>query len=303
MLLQNFETFYNASMMFLTDFKTYPNSSYDYVVANDTNMGLLGPKTFITLLNSTSLTQSELQGVLSGQPFDEYNRSTAKIYYTVTDYGDSLWLYNYNFFYSWNGCSNQAVALTFNGSVDTQNYIMCPEGVHEGDLERVSMLVCKSDLKIKRIAYSQHAWTEVRDCQVEGQCPMDPDTGRPVTHVALEGHGNYPENDGFHVYFYLGGGRTGFNNITLPNIGGIYVGDRTGEDPSKVFVPTPDNIVYIPPAWEIEQGLAAGDMQEWRWAVYPGNWGAPLADQPTVLYCPAGTYSSLNAELLLSNEL
>ena len=282
-LMQDMATWYNASTIFLTDFKPYPNSTFNFIEANQTNKALLGPKTFASLLNSTKITKQERQALLDGAPFDADGRSTAPLYYTVEDYSDSLWLYNFNFFYSWNGCSNQIVSLSFNGSLDTERYIMCPAGIHEGDLERVSMLVCKSDLKIKRIAYSQHGWTEVRNCEVEGDCPFDEATGNPITYVALEGHGNYPTNDGFHVYFYQGS-ELG-NAVVLDNLGGVYVGDRTGDDPERTFIPTPENVVYIPPAWEIEEQLALTDDGQWQWAVFPGNWGAPLSASPLDLYC------------------
>ena len=193
-------------------------------------------------------------------------------------------MYNFNLFYSWNGCSNQNVALSFNGTTDTQGYIMCPAGVHEADLERMSMLVCKNDQKIKQIAYSQHSWSEVRDCQIEGQCLFDEETGNPISYVALEGHGNYPESpgNGFHVYYYQGSSIDGF---PLENIGGIYVGDRTGDDPEKKFVPTPDNVKYIPPLWEIQEQNGIINGTSWEWAQFPGNWGAPLVQAPLKLFC------------------
>lgn len=288
--MQDMDVWYNASTVFLTDFKPYPNSTFNYVVENRTNEALLGPKTFASILNSTKLTQEERNAILAGAPFDADGRSTGKIFYTVMDYSDSLWLYNFNLFYSWNGCSNQAVALSFNGTEDVQQYLMCPTGVHEGDLERMSMLVCKSDQKIKQIAYSQHAWTEVRDCQQDGQCSFDEETGNPVSYVGLEGHANYPENSGLHVYYYQGSsiqGRGGFNNI-----GGIYIGDRTGNDANRTFVPTENNIVYIPPSWAILEGYDAISYNEWEWAVYPGNWGAPLQRAPLSIYCFNGNATS-----------
>lgn len=275
------DLWFNASTVFLTDFKPYPNSSFNFIEANQTNENLLGPRTFASLLNSTKLTDKERDDILAGAPFED-GKSTATLFYTVEDYDESLWLYNFNFFYSWNGCSNQAVGLSFNGTLDVSNYIMCPAGIHEGDLERVSMLVCKSDLNIKRIAYSQHGWTEVRNCEA-GDCPIDKETGHLVTYVGLESHANYPDNSDLHVYFYQGGNVSG--KVELDNLGGVYVGDRTGDDPSKTFIPTRDNIKYVPPAWEIERGIENGEMNEWKWAVYPGNWGAPLSKTPTVLYC------------------
>jgi len=117
---QSMNTWFDSSTIYLTDFKQYPNSSYNYVVANQTNFDLLGPKTFATLLNSTTDTEAaRREKVLEGAPFVD-GKSTADMFYTVTDYSDSLWLYNYNLFYSWNGCSNQNVALSFNGTTDTQ---------------------------------------------------------------------------------------------------------------------------------------------------------------------------------------
>ena len=282
-LMQDMDVWYNASTIFLTNFKPYPNSTYNYVLANATNKALLGPKTFASILNSTTLTQVERDAILAGAPFDADGKSTGKVFYTVTDYSDSLWLYNFNLFYSWNGCSNQAVALSFNGTEDVQQYLMCPTGVHEGDLERMSMLVCKSDQKIKQIAYSQHAWTEVRDCQRDGQCLFDERTGNPISYVALEGHGNYPENSEFHVYFFQGSSVQGQGG--LDNIGGIYIGDRTGDDTNKTFIPTQDNVVYIPPSWAIFEGYDGVIYDEWEWAVYPGNWGAPLQSAPLTIFC------------------
>ena len=210
--LQSMSTWFDQASVHLTDFKEYPNSTYNFILANQTNRDLLGPRTFATLLNATSDTDAaRRERVLLGAPFVD-GKSTADVFYTVTDYSDSLWMYNFNLFYSWNGCSNQNVALSFNGTTDVQGYIMCPAGVHEADLERMSMLVCKSDQKIKQIAYSQHSWNEVRDCQVEGQCLFDEETGNPISYVALEGHGNYPESPGagFHVYTYYGSSLQGF---------------------------------------------------------------------------------------------
>ena len=33
----------------------------------------------------------------------------------------------------YNGCSNQAFALTFNGTKEVMEYMMCPVGIHEGE--------------------------------------------------------------------------------------------------------------------------------------------------------------------------
>ena len=157
---------------------------------------------------------------------------------------------------------------------------MCPNGVREADWERVSMLVCKSDWKIKRIAYSQHSWAEERDCTVEGQCPFDPETGNPITYAGLESHANYPESKPLMVHTFLNG--SSFDGVQLQNLGGLYFGDRTLADPYRKWVPRPDLLTYIPPM------LTANEtdiMNKFEWAVYAGNWGAPLKLPPVHLEC------------------
>ena len=47
-----------------------------------------------------------------------------------------------------------------------------------------------------QVSYSQHAWTEVLDCE-RGQCPFE--DGHPVAHAALETHANYPQPSPFVV--------------------------------------------------------------------------------------------------------
>ncbi len=68
-------------------------------------------------------------------------------------------------------------------------------------------------------------------------------------------------------------------------MGGVYVGDRTGDDPDRTFIPTPENIKYIPPLWEIQDPNSGVNQSEWGWAEFPGNWGAPLVQAPLKLWC------------------
>lgn len=200
--------------------------------------------------------------VLSGAPFDETGASTADVYYTVQEYDGDFWLFNFDLFFGWNGCSNQEFVL---GSQQLR-YLMCPAGVHETDLERMSVLVCKTDLNtIKKIGYNQHAWSEVRDCDAGIEsCPRDPSTGNPIVYAGLESHALYPENNGFHVYY---------------NLGPLFVGDRTGDDPNKFFKPTEDNVKYIPPY------DALPNTDEWDWARFGGNWGKLIEPMPVTLAC------------------
>lgn len=52
---------------------------------------------------------------------------------------------------SWNGCSNQDIAISLNGEQQVVQYIVCPIGVHEGDWERISLLVCAEDLSLQQV--------------------------------------------------------------------------------------------------------------------------------------------------------
>jgi len=240
--LQDISAWYNASVFVGADGSGDPNVKQGYRTLR------------------TAMSDEEREALISGAPFDANGHSTADIYYTVSDYDDGrFWLYNFDIFFSWNGCSNQE--LVFDSTA--LKYIMCPAGEHEGDLERLSVLVCKSDYRIARIGYNQHGWSEVRDCDA-GNCPVDAGTGNPVVYSALESHSLYPENNGFHVYYAFGP---------------IYIGDRTGDDAEKMFVPRADNVVYLPPLAEIEA------TNGWEWAKFSGNWGSLLSPYPTMLYC------------------
>ena len=125
-------------------------------------------------------------------------------------------------------------------------------------MERVSVLVCKADREVKRIAYSQHEWTEERDCTLPSGdpqgCPRNPETGNFVTHAGLESHANYPTSSPLDVYEFVSGTIKGAP-VSLNNLGGVFIADRTlfGD---KRWEPEPDgsNLIYIPPPAEIQVG-------------------------------------------------
>lgn len=179
--------------MYLTDTKPAGNSTFDFMFDDMESFLLFSPKSYVTVINNTKLTRDQIDSIYKGAPFDANNHSTARVSFSVKDYEGNYFVYNYNLFYSWNGCSNQAISLNIDGTRNITDYIMCPVGVHEGDWERVSVLVCKSDWKVKRMAFSQHYWAEERDCTVEGQCLVDPETGHYMTFAGLDSHANYPE--------------------------------------------------------------------------------------------------------------
>lgn len=119
-------------------------------------------------------------------------------------------------------------------------------------MEHVSVLVCKSDKEAKRMAYSQHSWIEQRDCTLPKDdprgCPRNPHSGNFVTYAGLEGHGNYPSVAPLHVYDVLMGKNKGIP-ISIDNLGGVFIGDRTLVDPYRRWEPAPDgsNVIPVPP--------------------------------------------------------
>lgn len=278
--LQTPSYWFENAQLYLTDGKPKGNSTYDFIYDSLDTYILLTPHTYVTVINNTNLSEEEKTNILAGAPFDSKNHSTAQVTFTVYDYEESYFMYNFNLYYSWNGCSNQAISLNFDGDRNITNYLMCPTGVHEADWERVSVLVCKSDWKIKRIAYSQHSWAEERDCTVEGQCPFDPETGNPVTYAGLDGHGNYPESNNLMVYEFVSGNFSA--DFQLQNLGGVYIADRTFSDPYRKWVPRPDLLAYIPPLLTLND---TDVMTRFGWAAYAGNWGAPLQLPSVYLEC------------------
>ena len=114
---------YNWSQLFLTDFRSPPGSAYDFILEDEAIESLMSPRTYRSVLQSSNVASEEERAqILRGAPFDSSNRSTAPIYFTVNNYDDNnnYWVYNFNHFYSWNGCSNQALAISINGSSDVR---------------------------------------------------------------------------------------------------------------------------------------------------------------------------------------
>lgn len=256
------------------------NSSYNDVQGFDLGPEgvLLLPRSFATILNSTKLNEKDINTLLAGAPFDENGHSQANIYYTVEDLDEHLWLYNFNLYYSWNGCSNQEFAINADGEIERLQYLMCPTGVHESDWCRVSVLVCKSNEQMMQTSYSQHSWFETRNCET-GQCPTD--NGHPVAYANLDGHGNYYEPSELLVYAMFNGthGNSEFP-ISMGNFGGIFIADRTASS-NKKFVPTSENVKFIPPVNEIMEN----NLTDFEWALFPGQWGAPLQAAPITINC------------------
>ena len=73
--------------------------------------------------------------------------------------------------------------------------VVCP--IIEGDWESVRVLVSKADRKIRQVALSQHAWSQLLDCDA-GECPLS--NGHPEVYVSLNSHANYATASPAYVY-------------------------------------------------------------------------------------------------------
>lgn len=121
--LQDIDAWWKSAELFLTDFRSPPNSAYHFILDDETTKILMSPRSYVTVLNSSKVSSDEeLARLLQGADFDSNNRSTAKVYYTVHEYqyDGNYWIFNFNHFYSWNGCSNQAAAISMNGTAEVR---------------------------------------------------------------------------------------------------------------------------------------------------------------------------------------
>lgn len=287
-LWQDAALWYNKSAMFMQDYLPayrldngtwVTNSTYGFMFDTDATELLFEPRTFATIANNSELTQPQKDAIIKGAPLDAHNVSTAPVYYTVTELNNGTWYYNYNLYYSWNGCSNQAMAISINGSHDVLDYVACPLGVHEGDWERVSLLVCAETGEMEQVSYSQHSWWETRLADNVTYEEVD-GVKHPVAYSALESHANYFDDDQMMVYEFINASIRGV--VSLDNFGGVWIVDRTGPlGQNRRFVPTPENIIEVPaPQTVLDQNLS-----EWYWSTYAGDWGAPLAMPPIDFVC------------------
>lgn len=204
--LQSPDAWYAASSLFFPDLKNSTETAYRFLAdapPEDPLRLSWATQTFVSLLNSTTASNDMKKELLAGAPFDAQNRSTARVFYTVSEQPGNLWLFNFNLYYSYNGCSNQALSLALNQSADVLNVIACPFGVHESDWERISVLVCKGGDRVSQVTYSQHSWAEQADCDA-GECILE--DGNPVSYVALNSHANYPAVSPLTVSSKLAGG-------------------------------------------------------------------------------------------------
>ncbi|KAG2485322.1 hypothetical protein HYH03_015904 [Edaphochlamys debaryana] len=215
---------------------------------------------------------------------------TGKVYYTVfrphvIGTGDIIpyaYVFTYNFYYPWNGCSNQLVATQVDGKRQGVEYYMCTDGVHEADLEHLKVWVCEDDLYdadpasvIRRAQYSQHGWLPDFDCAA-GECSFEVDPKgqkRLVTYAGLFSHSNWPQPTPLFVYQKV---KVDF----ILNMDGVYIGDRYAK--GAVFYPDENNTLFLPFLSEMNNSQLTG---EFAWASFPGVWGATLSGTSRTITC------------------
>eukprot|EP00798_Chlamydomonas_sp_ICE-L_P016326 gene16326-22516_t len=221
----------------------------------------------------------------SGDPISPDGSSTAKVYYTIGDpniFNETMthaYVITYHYYYEHNGCSNQLYAMNLEGKFQGAEYFMCSIGVHEGDLERITLYVCQSDIEAlmadtsdkidsrdytQWIQYAAHSWSNTYNCQ-EGECNGEEtpdDITRPVSYTGLFSHASYPFPSPLVVYQKV-------QVDLLAHIEGMYIGDRTS-DQGAYFIPTAENTLYIKAVDEMSDAEKYGDL---KWGAYPGSWG------------------------------
>jgi len=179
-------------------------------------------------------------------------------------------VFRFSYFYPWNGCSNQLLALAVSGQYQASEYLMCPVGVHEGDVERINVWVCVSEWDdadpssaIKVAQYASHGWLDQYDC-TKGQCSFETDergARRLRAFSSLSSHASYPQASPLYVYYKVDG-------FFILNIDGLYIGDRTS-DQGPVFLPDANNTLWLPTASE----MTPEQREQFEWALYPGSLG------------------------------
>ncbi|KAG1653840.1 hypothetical protein FOA52_013285, partial [Chlamydomonas sp. UWO 241] len=170
--------------------------------------------------------------------------------------------------------------------------------LHEGDWERVTVLLCPSPSSEDRATvaaalFSAHTFDSLHNC-TSGECDFetvqgDSDATHIVVHAALHSHANYPRSTpSSKVYGQV---RTFHGTHD-----GIYAVDRVGSDKRRRWEPSKELLLLLPREPDSADQAANGgdsgnsnnngsssgtsDSASDAWARYPGWWGAAQADTP-----------------------
>lgn len=120
----------------------------------------------------------------------------APVYASVFENEDKSIRISYAVLYGYNGCGPylKAQVNTLFGFVLDQKLPLCPMGLHNGDIERVTVTVEADRKTVRNVVYAYHDWDKVytpSQIQMKGK--------RPVVYIANGSHASYP-NFGEQVY-------------------------------------------------------------------------------------------------------
>eukprot|EP00186_Timspurckia_oligopyrenoides_P000936 CAMPEP_0182450174 /NCGR_PEP_ID=MMETSP1172-20130603/39411_1 /TAXON_ID=708627 /ORGANISM="Timspurckia oligopyrenoides, Strain CCMP3278" /LENGTH=802 /DNA_ID=CAMNT_0024647691 /DNA_START=79 /DNA_END=2487 /DNA_ORIENTATION=- len=211
----------------------------------------------------------------SGSGYDSDNKSLAKIMLNVFEYSPRIWVFNYWMYYAYQTCSNQwSSFIDFTKGNQTLNTLfeVCDLGVHDGDLENMAVMVCKSeDASVRPLSlrYMQHGKAAVfRDCSKSGECNfVQPqaedleDEFHPVLYSALNTHASYDRAAINYVYASI-------PMAIVDSTYGVLLVDRTMKG-SKRFVPTESNVVALPEFVDFD----AATQPDLLWTTFGGYFG------------------------------
>jgi len=207
----------------------------------------------------------------NGAGYDEDGRSRASVYYNIFDSGNGTVTFNYFFYYAWNGEANMAVLSSTNNTAQFTPFHLPPFGVHEGDWEAVSVIVCGASASENgaaateplAVSYRQHGWSQITDCTA-GECTFYKDTNRAVGFAALHSHATYPVSTANLIY----------STVKIPfyvNLQNVFVVDRTlykdADGSYNYFFPNATSLKRI----QDPAILEATDVDAWQ--AFGGRWG------------------------------
>eukprot|EP00127_Corallochytrium_limacisporum_P006180 Clim_evm19s220 gene=Clim_evmTU19s220 len=294
--LQDVNVWLNESMVYQEDRapKEYsPEVLYTTVMGEYAQFNAFNSYMSVYRTYEDNLDDKTWQNVLKGAPFDENGHSTAPIYYSAFEQNGNLVL-SYQFFYSWNGCTDQIIDVLNiterNYTIESVNYVLCDSGAHEGDWEHVSVAICPQgdvsanqevfkpeDFKVSQVSYNQHMWNEIYNCENEGECNFyEGNTTHINAYPGLNSHATYSRVYDESVVYWA------FVPPVIADLRGLFLVDRTAES-DKLFVPRPDNVVRIPRPHEL------GKHDLMNWVIFKGEWGVRLTNQPRTITCMNGT--------------
>ncbi|MBF0442276.1 MAG: Vps62-related protein [Oligoflexales bacterium] len=210
---------------------------------------------------------------------------------------------HYWFFYPKNGCQGMKIEYYKNiiqigeAGQRTRSFELCNFAVHEGDWERVAVILDENMEEIKKVFYSSHGGGILiprQAAELSGE--------HPVVHVALNSHANFPKGIGFSP-------NVTFQNKYIDALSGIkwlQIGDIVTDRASLHKDPSGGrNDVTV---WETGKNLKMWQqIQNEPFAGYRGSWGIPanalkITDPPHLPGVLIEKIVKIGSKLVLENS-